>query len=177
MSVTTRTTILCNAMLCQHQVVLCLYSRGFIRFYILHMCEMSSLYVLQVCSLSTFECQGRLWMQLNVKVFKLQQPGLALGSCQMTCLLISGWLSFPNMSDPSVSPYLVFHDISIYFIWTSASRWWWWWWKSCGPAWDYGCERCWRPSITKMKHCSFTWFFFHLSSAWAENCAHQSPKK
>lgn len=33
-------------------------------------------------------------MQLNVKVFKLQQPGLALGSCQMTCLLISGRLSF-----------------------------------------------------------------------------------
>ena len=153
-----------------------IYSRGLIRFHILHMCEMSSLYVLQVCSLSTFECQGRLWMQLTVKVFKLQQPGLALGSCQMTCLLISGRLSFPNMSDPSVSPYLVFHDISIYFIWRSQLQD------------DEMMKKLWTSMglwlwtmLTSKHHKNDALFIylvlvFHLFNAWAENCSHRSQK-
>lgn len=160
MSVSTR-------MLCQLQVVLCLYSRGLIRFHILH----------SVCTVGVFF--KHLWMpRATMDAAEregLQAPAAWVGLGELPDDLPPDFRTaeFPNIR---IHPDQLFHDSSIYFIWTSASRWWdde----KSCGPAWDYGCEQCWRPSITKMMHCSFTWFWFSIFLMLGLKTVLISPKK
>lgn len=149
----------CNAVLCQHQVVQCLYSRGLIRFHILHMCEMSSLYVLQVCSFK------HLWMPRETMDAAeregLQAPAAWVGLGELPDDLPPDFRTaeFPKyVGSIRIWYFMIFQYILSDAVSFKMMRWW----KSRGPAWDYGCERCQLPSITKMMHCSFTCFFVSI---------------